>query len=233
MNDTPAPTAYALKSVIDFRFLLMCSQQHPGDPTPPQHNGFRLTSRRLRVPVTVQIVFVLWLGLIGSSLTHAASVPTIPLYADLQYTLGGVKHSDINFNPGFGTLGVGAWIRPGIGIEGFIDQGSSSSREGNFDLQLEQASGVNLRFQSPLTGGGVFSYVLLGMVSVDVIQDESDERGQRRVRQGFEGVRVSLGFGIEFRRLEALSLTGEYRYYAVDEDIQIDGISVGLRWGIN
>ncbi len=211
----------------------MRSQHYPGDPTPLRRNPIRSHSRRLRVTVTVQLVALLWLSLTGGAITHAASVPALPLYADFQYTLGGVKHSDINFNPGFGTLGVGAWIRPGIGIEGFIDQGTSSSREGNFDLQLEQASGVNLRFQSPTTDGGVFSYVLLGMVSVDVIQDESDERGQRRVRQGFEGVRISVGFGIEFRRLEALSLTGEYRYYAVDEDIQIDGISVGLRWGIN
>lgn len=189
------------------------------------HQGRKFFDRLLRSLLVIG-------GVTVGSLTHAANGNALPVYADLQYTYGGVRHSNINFNPGFGTLAVGAWIRPGIGIEGFIDQASTSSQEGNFDLTLEQATGVGLRFQSPTTDHGVFSYVVLGMVSVDITQDESDERGQRQVRQGFDGVRISLGFGYEFSGLDVLSLTGEYRHYAVDESIQIDGISFGLRWGI-
>ena len=120
----------------------VCSGSFPGNF--PGSFSRRPARRLLR---SLANALLLSAGLSVGSLTYAASTSAIPFYADLQYTLGGVRHSDISFNPGYGTLAVGAWIRPGIGIEGFIDQGSSSSREGNFELELVEASGVNLRFQ--------------------------------------------------------------------------------------
>ena len=175
--------------------------------------------------------------LAGSSVAQAshevAYRPTVleRLYGDIHFAYGGVAYSEIEFNPSFASFSGGAWLFPGIGFEVYSDRNLSSSREGNFELELTSTSGMAMRFQSP-PRNGFFAYVLLGLAFTRIEQSESDSRGERTVIQNYEGGRISIGFGQNIRSVHGLVLVGEYRNYFVDEDLNIDAVSFGLRFDI-
>jgi len=150
------------------------------------------------------------------------------VYASLNVALGGVRHSSVDFNPGFASIAAGAWLWPGIGLEVFLDKGLGAGSDGDFELEITGASGIAARFQSP-PSGGIFAYMLLGVVSTRLEQLEDDTRGARRVVQNYRGGRVSIGLGRELRMIPGGRLTAEYRNYFVDDDLQIDALSMGLQ----
>jgi len=153
------------------------------------------------------------------------------LYGDLHYAYGGVAHSDLEFNPSFLSLSGGVWLLRGIGIEVYTDRALNESRQGNFELEWTRTSGFAARFQSP-DRQGFFAYVLLGMAYTHLEQFESDSRGERTVVQNYEGGRLSIGFGQKYRSIPGMVIVGEYRNYFVDESLNLDALSVGLRFDL-
>ncbi|MBX2881596.1 MAG: hypothetical protein KTR32_16740 [Granulosicoccus sp.] len=159
---------------------------------------------------------------------HGNAISIHGVYGDLHLALGGVQHSDVNFNPGFASLSVGVWLWKGIGIEVFGDKGLNAGNDGDFDLEITDASGFAARFQSP-SSDGMFAYVVLGVVNTRIEQAEDDNDVQPLLVQNYRGGRLSIGFGRELQIIPGGRLTAEYRNYFVDDDLQMDALSVGLQ----
>lgn len=177
------------------------------------------------------ILFGVLVAVLGSTQVYAQAQATpayARLYADVQVSLGGARHSDLNFYPGFVSVSGGAWVRRGVGIEVFADQGTFADREGDYEFEITDASGVAGRFQSP-SRRGFFAYVLLGLVNVRLEQDERINSQGRTVIQNYQGGRISVGIGQQLSFAKNLIVTGEYRNYFVDKDLQLDALSLGLR----
>jgi len=151
------------------------------------------------------------------------------LYGEARLGAGGVRHSDLDFYPGFGSFSAGIFVLPNIGIEAFADAALSEGKRDIYKLSVSQAAGVAARFQSP-PQRGLSAYVLLGYVEFTLKQKENGGVvPPRTVSQNFEGVRVSLGVQQELDFLRGLMLGLEYRNYHSDSGITVDGLSLGLR----
>jgi len=175
------------------------------------------------------VLLGLLLALLAPHSLHAAGTPLFArLYGDVQFTLGGMRHSELDFYPGYVSVSAGAWIRPGVGIDVFADEGVFSDSDGDFTFELTNASGIAGRFQSPARQG-FYAYVVLGLVNVRLVQDESTELGDRTVIQNYQGGRISVGIGQQLPFARNLIVTGEYRNYFVDKELQLDALSLGLR----
>ena len=149
------------------------------------------------------------------------------LYGELQVGAAAVSHSDLDFYPTFGTVSVGAFVYPGIGIELFGDIGFTEFEDDDFDLSIEQAFGAALRLQSrPM--GGVQGFVTLGAVNY-TLEQQSDVAGSATVNEDFTGVRVSVGLMQRLVRYPNLLVTAEYRHYNADEPLRVDALVLGLR----
>lgn len=153
----------------------------------------------------------------------------IKLYADARLGAGGVRHSELDFYPAFGSFSAGFFLYENIGLEAFVDTSIKSSSKNVFDLSITEASGIALRLQSP-PERGLQAYVLLGYVDFTLSQDEEGAAGARTVVQSFEGVRLSVGLQQRLEVAEGLIFGVEYRNYYADTGITVDGVSVGLRY---
>lgn len=153
----------------------------------------------------------------------------IKLYADARLGAGGVRHSELDFYPTFGSFSAGFFMFENIGIEGFVDTSLTSGNKNIFDLSITEASGVALRLQSP-PEQGLQAYVLIGYVDFTLSQDEEGELGQRTVVQSFEGLRLSVGIQQHLEFVDGFIFGVEYRNYYADSGITVDGVSVGLRF---
>lgn len=153
----------------------------------------------------------------------------IKLYADARLGAGGVRHSELDFYPTFGSFSAGFFLFENIGIEGFVDTSITSSSKNIFDLSIADAAGVAFRLQSP-PERGLQAYVLLGYVDFTLSQDEEGVNGPRKVVQSFEGVRLSVGIQQHLKRADGFIFGVEYRNYYADSGITVDGVSLGLRY---
>lgn len=147
------------------------------------------------------------------------------LYGELHLGAGGVRYADLDAYPTFGSLTLGAFVLPGIGLELFADQGIDNDEQNSFDIGLEQAYGVAARFQSP-SSGGTSGYIVLGYVDFTVEQGRSD---LQTISESFTGARISIGLMQRLRTWPALQVSAEYRNYYVDEPVRVDGLVFGLR----
>lgn len=164
--------------------------------------------------------------------SHAlAAGPDLPgtVYGELHLGLGGVRHSELDFYPGFASASAGVFVYPDIGLEAFVDGSLGTDDKAGFDSEVSQAAGVALRLQSPAVRG-LRAYMLLGYVNFTIEQQEDDQRAQRTVVQSFGGARVSVGLSQALQRHDNIRVNVEYRNYYVDEPITVDGFSLGLRW---
>jgi len=162
------------------------------------------------------------------SLWQYSGSPMSRVYADVQWGVQAIGHSDLNFYPAYTSGGIGLWLFDNIGIETFGDLGLEAYQSGPFTVEIEEAGGVGLRFQSP-PKRGLSAYLVAGYVDFQLTQVESDSRGTRRVSQGFGGVRFSVGLAQRLRSFDSVLLTAEYRNYYSQSEIQVDLLSVGFR----
>lgn len=150
------------------------------------------------------------------------------VYGDVQLAYAGVRHSAREFNPGFASGALGYWLLPGVGVELFADRGLSDARDGEFSLEIVEASGLAARFQGPLSDEDYFAYMAVGLVFTRLEQFESEQSGQRTVVQNYRGGRLSLGGGRKFSSFPG-ALTLEYRNYFVDEALEMDALTFGVQ----
>lgn len=153
----------------------------------------------------------------------------VPLYGEARLGAGGVRHSDLDFYPGFGSFSAGLFVFDNIGIEAFVDTQLSTGENGVFELGITRAAGAAVRLQSP-PQRGLQAYVLLGYVDFTLEQEGKAAFGSRTVRQSFDGIRLSVGVQQQLKIIDGLIFGVEYRNYYADSGITVDGVSVGLRY---
>lgn len=170
--------------------------------------------------LTIALIF-----LCSATVAHAE----FRLYGEARLGAAGVRHSDIDFYPTFGSFSAGAFLYKNIGIEGFIDAELSADDNGIFELGVTRAAGAAVRFQSA-PERGLHAYILLGYVDFGLEQKESGLLGDRTVSQSFEGLRFSLGVNQRLDWVPGLIFGAEYRNYYSNSGITVDGISLGLRF---
>lgn len=165
------------------------------------------------------------------ALTSSFAVADGSVYGEIQFAGGALQHSDLNFYPTFGSVNVGLYVVPNIGVELFADRGIGSDSSGDLDMDIEGAFGIAARFQSPANSGGVQGYVVLGYVDykLDQISRGSTIGSSGSVDENFTGVRVSVGFMQRLRNFRNLQVTAEYRHYNADDPLRVDALVLGLR----
>lgn len=150
-------------------------------------------------------------------------------YGELHFGANGIRHSDLDFFPLFASITAGAFVLPNIGIEVFADLALAEEDNAGFDVELTSALGIAARFQSP-PWQGLSGYVVLGVVDYTVTQSPQNASiGSGSIEEDFLGVRVSVGVIQQLKRLPKLSVSAEWRSYAVDEPIRVDSLVIGLR----
>lgn len=171
-----------------------------------------------------------WLIACVLALSSSFATADWPLYAELQLGAGGIKNGDLDFYPTFGGFNVGVYVVPNIGIELFADTGLSSDHSKDFEMELEQAYGVGLRFQSPAERG-VQGYIVLGAVkfTLDQSSEASGALPATSINEDFTGARVSVGLMQRLERFPNMQVSFEYRHYNAGEPLRLDGLVLGLR----
>lgn len=150
-------------------------------------------------------------------------------YGELHFGANGIRHSDLDFFPLFASITAGAFVLPNIGIEVFGDLALAEEDNAGFDVELTSALGIAARFQSP-PWQGLSGYIVLGVVDYTVTQSPQNASiGSGSIEEDFLGVRVSVGVIQQLKRLPRLSVSAEWRSYAVDEPIRVDSLVIGLR----
>ena len=152
------------------------------------------------------------------------------LYGEFQFNASVVSNEDLDFFPTFGTLSLGAYVFPNIGVEVFADTGFTAGTDDGFELDVERAFGVALRFQSPPVRG-VQGYIALGAVNYTLNQDLENAalRVGPAANEDFNGFRVSVGLMERLSFLPSVLATIEYRHYNADEPLRVDAIALGIR----
>lgn len=153
--------------------------------------------------------------------------PLRHFYLEARAGVGGVRHSELDFYPSFGGFTAGGYVRRDIGIEVFADGELSLGEEAGFELGVRNAYGVALRLQSPPIDD-VLAYVHVGYVDFQVFQDALDV-DRASIVSDFTGLRFGVGMAQRLKRFRALQVTAEYRNFYSGADIQVDGVSLGLR----
>lgn len=154
--------------------------------------------------------------------------PLSRVFVDFQWGIQAVSHSDLDFNPTIASIGAGLWLFDNIGVDVFLDSNISDDRSDAFTVDIDEASGVGFRFQSPARRG-LSLHVNLGYVTYRVVQLRQDERGSRTVSETFAGARLGVGVAQRLRSFKNILITGEYRNYLSDDDLQADTLAIGLR----
>lgn len=171
-----------------------------------------------------------WLIATMLLVTSSCALAEGPVYGELQLGAAGVRHSDLDFYPIFGTVSIGAYVMPNIGIELFADSGLVADDDDGFELDIEQAYGIALRLQSPPMNG-VQGFIVLGAVNYTLNQESEGTNTvlAPTVNEEFTGARVSVGLMQRLVRFPNLLFTAEYRHYNADEPLRVDAIVFGLR----
>ena len=171
-----------------------------------------------------------WLIACVLAVTSSFALAEGPLYGEVHLAAGGVQHPNLDFYPIFGSVTVGAFVMPGIGLEVFADTNLKSDERSGFDLEVEHAYGIAARFQSPPVNG-VQGYITLGWVNFAVEQRSSGtpSLAASSVSEDFTGGRVSIGLMQRLKRFRNLLVSMEYRHYNADDPLRVDALLLGLR----
>ena len=163
-------------------------------------------------------------------ISQSMSSHALDLYAgiDANYILNdvGENSAEAEFRPLALSGRIGTYIEKGVGIELY---GMTGSKDEDLDLELTFSYMVGLaaRFETPEPEGGKIYFLLgYGITELDMDRSGTGEPGSGTFHD------FSYGGGVEFRlgRSDNLFINLQaVRYYAQDE-IQIDGASLGLRF---
>ncbi len=171
-----------------------------------------------------------WLIACVLAVTSSFASAEGPLYGEVHLAVSGVQHPNLDFFPIFGSVTVGAFVMPGIGLEVFADTNLQSDERSGFDFEVEHAFGIAARFQSPPVSG-VQGFITLGWVNFSVEQRAlgTPTLAASSVSEDFTGARVSIGLMQRLQSFRNFLVTVEYRHYNADDPLRVDAVLLGLR----
>ncbi len=178
------------------------------------------------------------LCLLASLIAASQLVPTLALadegFEFRPYVEGFIAGSAIDvgnfeYYPVFGGVSAGFFFREGIGLELHLDGEILPGEDNDYELAYERGVGAALRFESP-PREGLSGYVLLGYTNFSARQErETPPVAGDELNGDFGGPRLSIGLVQRLTRLPSLSITAEYRKYAVQGGLDVDALVLGLR----
>jgi len=165
--------------------------------------------------------------LIGQSMTSSALDLYAGVAANYIQSEVEVNSASAEFQPLALSGRIGAYIQPMVGIELYGMTGAAGDDDLDIDMDLSYTLGMAARFETPESEGGKIYFLLgYGITELDMDRSGTGEPGTATFHD------FSYGGGVEFRlggsdklfiNLQAM------RYYAQD-DIEINGASLGLRY---
>jgi len=165
--------------------------------------------------------------LMSQSITSSA----LDLYAglDANYILSEVTVGDAEaeFQPLALSGRIGAYIEQMVGIEFYGMSGVAGGDDLGIDVDLNYTFGLATRFETPESEGGKIYFLLgYGITELDVNRSGTGEPGTSSYHD------FSYGGGVEFRLggSEKLFINLQAMRYYANDDIEIDGGSLGLRY---
>jgi outer membrane immunogenic protein len=149
-------------------------------------------------------------------------------YVGLQYTTIKMSTSVINeANPVMGVLRVGKYISPNTAFEFRYgaNAGEDTTDENIYGLDMEvsikSAQGIYALQSMDLTSG-LSMYGVLGYTEGEA---KGIISGARTIEEFSD---LSYGVGMDLKMGESMSLNSEWRKYARDSNMDIDGFNAGL-----
>lgn len=149
-------------------------------------------------------------------------------YGEVHVGFSNVEHSSLAFHPPKASVSFGGYFWKTVGIDVNLGGSFTDDDDDGFDLALDNQGTLSLRFDSP-PQNGVSAFVLLGVSQFSLSQRGTNSfGGSRTVRETFQtgtlafGLRQQLGSG-------PFSLVGSYRLHVIDEPIDIDEYTLGVR----
>lgn len=150
------------------------------------------------------------------------------LYAEIHGGIGNIGLADLNFRPLEGQVSVGGFFLQGLGIDLNLGTALLDDDDDGFELQIENTVNLSLRFESP-PKDGLSAFILVGISRFTAVQDSVNSVGQSRtVSETFQGGSLALGL---LQRIPntRFSIVGTFRTQLVDEPIDVDTYTLGVR----
>lgn len=149
-------------------------------------------------------------------------------YAEIHAGVDGIQHSDLSFRPIQASASVGLYFWKTIGIDFAFGGPLDVGEDEGFEVQLEDLRTLSLRFDSPPTDG-ISAFILLGVSQFDVSQRGVTSSGAARtVREDFQGGTLAIGIRQQIGS-GPFSVVGSYRFHWVDEPLDVDSWTLGVR----
>lgn len=149
-------------------------------------------------------------------------------YGELGYARTGVEITDIDFNPAIARISVGGWLKEGVGMEISHAVSASDDSVQGLDIDVSQLTTLVLRLQSP-EELGIKAYMLLGYsaFTLDGTRGNAGFPGE----EDFSGPMAALGFLFPLRAAAPLSISLEYSQHFSDDDLDLNMLAAGIRYG--
>jgi hypothetical protein len=149
-------------------------------------------------------------------------------YAELHAGFGGISHSDITGRPAEVYASVGGYAWDYLGLDLTVAGAAMAGEDDGYSLSLKRLATVSFRFDSPPIEN-VSAFILLGVSQFDLNQESENSQGDSRTVKGsFQGGTFGIGLRHQFTHTP-LSLVAMYRVHYVDQPIDVDSWSLGLR----
>lgn len=139
-----------------------------------------------------------------------------------------VRVDSERFNPLAAEARLGLYLEPQVAIEVQLAKGISEGDAIDVHTALDYQAGLYLRLESPEVNTGKL-YVLAGygITRLDIDRSQTGQPGA----SDFDGVAFGLGGQIRpFTQSPNLTLYGQASRYFSEDDVSIDGLSIGVRY---
>ena len=149
-------------------------------------------------------------------------------YGEIHGGIGNIQIADLAFRPLEAHVSVGGYFLKNIGIDLTVGGALRDDSDDSFDTQLDDVASLSLRFDSP-PSNGISAFILIGVSRFSVSQEGINPFGvSTTVNETFQGATAALGFKRQIADTR-FSFVGVYRVHFVDEPIDVDNYSFGVR----
>jgi len=163
-----------------------------------------------------------------SSLAHSNDDFGDRFYVRAETGWANVGIGDSDFRPFLASVSVGGYFLKNIGLDLTIAAPLGSDDDAGFDVQLEEFANLSFRFDSPPIKRWS-AFIFLGVSTFTVDQEGLAPTGfSTSVSETFTAGTGALGFKRQIAD-SRFSVVGTYRLHFLDEPIDVDSITFGVR----
>ena len=149
-------------------------------------------------------------------------------YVEIHGGIGNIRVADLAFRPIEAHVSVGGYFIENIGIDLTVGGSLIEDDDDGFEAQTEEVASLSLRFDSPQKNK-ISAFILVGVSQFTIQQEGTNSTGvSSTVSETFQGGTAALGFKRQIAD-SPFSIVGVYRLHFVDEPIDLDSFSVGVR----